>query len=769
MRSAIISKLVGYEEYPFEAIDSVSLRHLADALGGKLNNGMLTLFECYLEVTGESITRSSFASKRFSTITLGFLGALNSGRLIECGILYRYILTRRWIRAVNELAANFPAIELPPTESSTVGPGPILSSWAQKFEAQDLSSEKAWLWKGWSSINRSGIHTRMPLYSIYRRLGRAFTQKLFTELDSWYRARKSTRVPCLRSLATFIGQYPKNITPSDFQDRNFVSEFWTEFRAFYVRSSFGGGKGSQLTTITIKWQTQFIPLLQEHLAPSGLFAEPWGALPMLEVKRVHGSKAKLKQTPQGQEVKTKTLTHIPVHVTDEDAYDLLFKKIREEYETVENMANRLCEDIWRRYEYRITAAKTGTPRFVNAVGINSGDNKWMTDRENPEHLKNACATFAQHGYSTSIEDSLTVLYPLPLSLTAAELALPTVEALYPHCLLLVIEHPKITTTFLEELELYDKNEKRFCFVQDGTKYRLIGHKCRRGAILAQQVVHLSDKAARLVQQIISITEPVRLYLRAHGDDNWRFLLLSCGKGFAYPCRWRNISAGKWVRVRRERLVTALGVTSNLSEPERQDLVSRLTLSSLRASAGLLVYLETRSVEKMSRALGHAEYKPGLLAHYLPKTISDFFQERWIRIFQTGIIVEALKESPALMVAADFSNLAELHEFLAHHALKVPPDSAADMLDLCDNKGVSNKKHRVLFGISTPILAALLSLELSVREHKDSNAKAIYWAGVANALVSHIEANRRDRPDLAAKLQLAKSQARPYSESFTRGL
>jgi hypothetical protein len=490
---------------------------------------------------------------------------------------------------------------------------------------------------------------------------------------------------------------------------------------------------------------------------------------MLGIKKTHSSKYNLKRTPQGHEVKTKTLTHIPVHVSDEEAYHLLFKKIREELNTVKRMAIQLCEDAWRRYQYRITAAHTGTPRFVRVIGTNRGDNKWLTNRENPEHLQNACATFAEHGYLPSTDASIALLYPLPLSETAIELALPIAEALFPHCILLVIEHPKVTPALLEGLELYDKNNKLCGFVQGDTGYRLVGHKRRRGPKLAQQVIHLSDNAATLIKQIISITDPVRTYLRARGDDNWRFLLLSCGKGFGYPMRCRKLSAGKCIPFRREKLVTALGVSSNLTLPEREDLVARLTLSSVRASAGVLVYLETKSVEKMAEALGHAEYHADLLAHYLPKTISDFFQERWIRIFQTGIIVEALKQSPALMDAADFSNLEELHQFLAHHALNVPQDSAASSIDDFQSDQQKYANNRVIFGVSVSILAALLSLELSVQLHPDAaNAKAIYWAGVANALVSHIECNKRDRPDIAAQLRIAKSLAKPYSESFTRG-
>jgi hypothetical protein len=46
---------------------------------------------------------------------------------------------------------------------------------------------------------------------------------------------------------------------------------------------------------------------------------------------------------------------------------------------------------------------------------------------------------------------------------------------------------------------------------------------------------------------------------------------------------------------------------------------------------------------MAEALGHKYYRPELLSFYLPESILNFFQSRWIRIFQKGIICEAIVE------------------------------------------------------------------------------------------------------------------------------
>lgn len=94
----------------------------------------------------------------------------------------------------------------------------------------------------------------------------------------------------------------------------------------------------------------------------------------------------------------------------------------------------------------------------------------------------------------------------------------------------------------------------------------------------------------------------------------------------------------------------------------QEFLERVSLTSLRASCGVAVYLRTKDVTEMAKALGHAKYDPSLLGRYLPEAILAFFQTRWIRIFQRSFICEAMKDSPYLLEATTFETMDELHVF-----------------------------------------------------------------------------------------------------------
>lgn len=68
------------------------------------------------------------------------------------------------------------------------------------------------------------------------------------------------------------------------------------------------------------------------------------------------------------------------------------------------------------------------------------------------------------------------------------------------------------------------------------------------------------------------------------------------------------------------------------------IASNTTLTKFRASRGVQIYLETESSSKMAEALGHIKYDPQLLKHYLPEPILEFFQRRWILLFQKVLYV-----------------------------------------------------------------------------------------------------------------------------------
>lgn len=128
---------------------------------------------------------------------------------------------------------------------------------------------------------------------------------------------------------------------------------------------------------------------------------------------------------------------------------------------------------------------------------------------------------------------------------------------------------------------------------------------------------------------------------------------------------------------------------------------------------------------MSKALGHTKYDPQLLSHYLPASILDFFQRRWILLFQKGIICESLKDSSFLFKASNFKNMEQLNTFLENHALKNIPNTFNDDKD----NPKENNEAKVYISIDEEKIATLLSIGVAIDNSKDHNkisSKAIYW-------------------------------------------
>ncbi len=132
----------------------------------------------------------------------------------------------------------------------------------------------------------------------------------------------------------------------------------------------------------------------------------------------------------------------------------------------------------------------------------------------------------------------------------------------------------------------------------------------------------------------------------------------------------------------------------------------------------------------------------LMKRYLPEAILAFFQTRWIRIFQRGFICEAMKDSPYLLEAANFSNMEELHNFLTNHALKDIPHHLSDPEHTSAEKEKSTSLgvKQVLISIDPGIMTALISLEKAVDMASSPEkvcGRATYWADLSRAVVEEI--------------------------------
>lgn len=766
----IIQKFEAYGDYPFEAIDPsvIVLLEQANARSALPSKQklkfriLLRALECFLQITNQCITAVSLGRPEFREIYRGFVGALNSEQFLKRTLLWRHSMTRSLNVILLALEEPVAGQVFQPVASRSTGRTGDIESCIAEFNRLPLREESVWLWRGWIAPNKFGALIILPLYPIYARLGRNFTEKLYDVCCTYLGARRRRIVPFLRPLAQFIGRYEKGMQSSDFQDSRFVTTFWRDFLVYYMITGYSDGNGAQVSTLVREWRTGVAGFVSEALEASGLVADHLGHFPSPEPKGVPGSRTHVRTTAEGHEVKTKLLTVIPLHMTDEQALELLFHQIETDFRVFVDWATWATKSIWSRYNRRLELAAQGEVRQLQPSGTRTKGNRlWVTSRENPRHLSNAAATLRHHGFLTDRDAGISHLYPKPLTQTAEELGLPGTDALFPHCVLLVADHPSITPSFLENLELFDRNGKLTGFVASDGGRLLVGNKFRCGANHAAQQVVLTARGVEIVEQIVALTQPLRDYLRDRRDDNWRYLLLTCKQGFAYPAAVRFLAQTTTVPNRLEMFAHGLGNTCKLGFDERMELVRRFSLPALRASAGVLEYLRTGSAEKMARMLGHARYDHNLLSCYLPEPILNFFQERWVRIFQTGVIVEAMKDSEFLLRATDFRNMSELDAFLRNHALKTLPARLRTTDQDVEADVIPNRE--VVFGISKGILTTLISLQLAVaRSVTQVSAKANYWAGLTTRLVAYIQSELSNRVDLQEYLAVARQAADPSS-------
>lgn len=769
----IIQDIKVYSDYPFEAIDAITLALLQRAAFCFPNNGdicrpIVVALECFLQITGQSLRTTILCDVGFKSTCLAFIGALCSQRFFVAHPKLQYKRVYTFHMLLKYAKLELPELAVPQIHISTTGPTEFVRNCIRAFEQLEQDSEKVWLWRAWPSTNRTGRRTWFPLYFVYKRLGRDFTERFHKACYEYFSGRKCHRIPALPELVKYIHQYPEELTPEHLVSSAFVTRFWRDFFVYYMRT--GHAAGTEITLLVTNWRNEFLFFIREFLVPSGLFGEPYGSLPSPEPRKKLGHQTHISKTADGIAVKNKLITPVPLQTTDSEAMEILFRQIEEDFNLIKDWATWATVDIWRRYLRRLALAPIGKVRKVFPSGsfihYAPGETKQsqLNDPKNPEYLQNAAATFAHYGFLSSQEsDLISRLFPPPRNQTAIELALPTTGTLLPHCVLLVANHPKITPSFLEKFELYDKHGQRVGLQKTDSGYVLDGRKDRKGPIDGQQVVLLTPETTRIVFQIILLTNPLRKYLRKCSDDSWRNLLLTSQQGFAYPMPIKRLATDTSHTHRLEALAESLGNVSKLPYEARLKYVQRFSLPAVRAQSAVLIYLTERSAAKMSEALGHKKYSPRLLDRYLPQPIRDFFQERWIRIFQTGIIVEALKDSPHLLRASGFDNMEELDNFLLKHVLRTINVSSESPSKSAEDSARRHKvaQKEVIFGLTPEILTAMIGLQLSVRRASGTvSGKAKYWAGITELLLEHLESDLCIRKDLKSYLLEAKSTASP---------
>lgn len=778
----VINNWQSSRNYPFVALSPAFLRQweaAAQGLDGASRNAstsVLRLLECFAQITGitlpEGLVKTNFAAwdQIFKQLLAGFYNPkfyIGEG---SSRIRLSTALLKIRVRMAKNLGCQLTWI-IPVYEKQQLSE--TLQRLATQFDELEIDVDLVRMWQGWVCPRKSFGYTLAQIYPIHLKLGPEFTQRLHEICIAYTSSREKSTLEPVNAFARFIATTSIEFDAQLLKNPEFTADFFYAFYEHYIKSRRSNGSRIRIIAAVSSWRGHITSFFFNFIFPSGLIAKPTGPFPTPSGMSLARDGTNIKKGLAGEEYHDKLLTIVPLHVDDDAAFNILFVKIKEDFEATKRWAWAEVEATSQALDRREELAKKG--------GVRRVDNKpvieFSTRQGHPDRLANGAATFAHYGYPCRTHSfnnigphGISQLFEGPLSLWARDLALPVTGALIPHCAILVAEHPQITPSFLETFELYDKNGKlRGLSSTDGGEIAT-GVKRRRGPALAAQEIHLNAKTSFVIDQIIKITQPLRDLLKSENDDNWRYLLLNSGKGFAYPRRINSLASNCSSPAGLLRLSESSSRALGWERDKAEDFARRFSISALRATAGVVVYLETKSVQKMSEALGHAKYVPMLLDRYLPRVIQDFFQERWIRIFQTGIIVEAMQSSPHLLAASGLNSIDDLDSFLQHHSLIIPKDSSAPPSPNGDDvwaAGNIEPSKEVFFGLNTEILTILLSLaEVSKNPTRPMAAKAIYWADLTNALVPHIESAANQRDDIRSHLEAARLLA---SETLVSGI
>lgn len=629
---------------------------------------------------------------------------------------------------------------------SSPRPESPINEYRDRFASLPLSEERLAYWDGWQLTNLNGKRVCFRLHSMHKRVGHDFTTQFFSACESYFSARRSEAMVAVNRLDQFFAEMNTPLSEEDFQSRSWVGEFIRQFMKYYFTHMMRNG--CAIRTAIDSW-SDFAQFLNSAVLGK-IWAKPHRAVPRPTLRDRKWEKTHIKVNPDGTATKTKLLTEVPLHISDGEAVDLIWSRIQADVDTIVKWANAEADALWSAYQNRVSIAPKGTVSRQGGTGTNTGL-RARTSRSCADYLAHAAATYEAVGHTTRQEfnGSISSVYPRPFNLLARELGIANQLACVAYAVLIVRDHPMFNPSVLETLDLFDDDGTITGFTPTETGWRLTGYKRRRGEELAEVTAHVSQALANRIRQLIEVTAPLRKYLKDKNDPAWKRLFLAAPSVGARP-----ICPGLDDRTQfADELAIQLSARIDLTDSAASDLAARFTLARLRASCGVLVYFQTRSVQGMAEALGHVRYDSRLVARYLPPILQEFFVERWVRLFQTGIVCEALKESPALLRASGFRSLEALTQFLTTtvglSALTRPQPDAP----VTDREGV-----RVVIGVS-PELVRTLSTLVSLTDGTPKSLRAT--AAMCRDLGALILKNVEGDPDLRWMLEKAETLEPPH--------
>ncbi|GAB1623176.1 ClbS/DfsB family four-helix bundle protein [Agarivorans albus] len=767
----IIKHRKSLKYYPHNNIQSEAVEWLLSEVTMKNNYVqpvmLIKMFEAFCDLTCNEVSYVSLQHPDFANIAHGFIGALFSGEMLELkadGLMYYSDTFYTGAGKINQHIIRDKRFEQGAVkrrhflrENKSI----FIEKWADIKKS--ISSERLSYWCGFSVEGRKGRVTYLELQGVYQEISQDFAKSMHKLIAENALKRSIPRATDYNKFFRFLVENKNTYNESTFQDSRKIDVLFKSYCREFFLTELKAKKRNKHTVIS-EWN-EFSGLITETFLESGIWKIPIsGKLPHIVNEGTNAKETNIKRDNDGIEVKRKLLTDVPTQVTDQEALELLFGDISTDLNVIKSWAIAQSKDLYQRQLRRKNWALKG--RSFTSIKKDFG-NVAPKDDELICHL---AATFEERGHTKDFDfrfqqrmNVTDVMHQLGLPQNSYDLD--------PYKVLLTSEHPEITPDYLRDLELYDKRGNLIGFVEIDGVYWLTGYKDRKTPDHSEQQIQLTEYTAQLVKEVIEITEPVRRALKSEDNDLCRFLFVNFSGGMKKKTKASNITYNKSQRDRNvaaySRFRDELKEFTDKRGENLDRFIWRVSLTTIRASAAVLVYLDTHSIQEMSKALGHTNVIKDKLREYLPEPILAFFQSRWVRIFQKAIICEAMKDSEYLLEATKFEKMDDLHQFLTNHALKNIPKSFMDDNVDNDNKMIAKSKidddSRVYFSVDKGILVTLMSLESAVKSlpnNKTISGYAKYWSKVSELITAEIE--RSNNRDLKSKLSKAKPHINPES-------
>jgi hypothetical protein len=738
-------------ESQFQCIRGAALAELLAASESRANGlasaleryrRVLLLLDCMLRVIGEPalVSPIAFATVRFQSLQTLFYGALGSQRFINVSTTTRVMWAHNFRTLIEELGSRTPVMGSSHLQTSTAQiPGELIEA----FEQTELNGEEVSRLRPYLLTAKSGLEYNVLLGGMLPLLGEAFTASFHEGLCAIARAK--AKDSALRDFGTTFAGFVQHQasqtqcpTADLLLDPAYVQTWLVDFMEFHfmkmLRRQAPVQEGT-LASLQKLWSRY--RLYWTSLASKGVLAMPTTAFPAGNSKLLRDkaiAHRKLVRAPDGT---TKSVTHklivpVPLHVTDDEATQLLFKQLKTDFTTVQSWLRDHLESFFADYDRGVTLASE-VDEFPPIPELQ----RFVRERrKDSEGIALAVKYFkAFHDGYVDTSRVVTPIYPKLAArdgpskeLVSRYLGLPSRREAMALMAFLASHDGRFSESALMAAMLLDINGTRINAVETDAGLTLTVRKERNASDGWHDVI-LKGEAADYIRRWIHLTNPLRKYMRQHGLKGWRNLFVYVSKPLGAPRHFH----------RATNLSSAFQSFASCNGERLGSLVDKVTIPRIRSTRGVLVFLESMDLAKMARELGNDGETS--LRHYLPDSLWDYFATRWLRIFQNLLIVEATKGTPYMQRALHFKDAAEMDDFLQNHAVtSLLPDDEVEPVPFGGTQGASEVMVAASPGLFATLLSVTAAADKAVERGLELAPQALYWAEFTARLKAYIESD-----------------------------